>query len=98
MLVRIVKLNIKKENIAKFEAIFAETKAYIRNSEGCLLLELYQENQNPSLFFTYSHWEDESFLDKYRQSPFFRDVWGRTKQLFAAAPEAWSVHKLESLN
>lgn len=98
MLVRIVKLDIKKENIAKFEAIFAETKAYIRNSEGCLLLELFQDNRNPSLFFTYSHWEDESFLEKYRQSVFFRDVWGRTKQLFDAPPEAWSVHKLQSLS
>ena len=98
MLVRIVKLNIKKENIAKFEAIFAETKAYIINSEGCLLLELYQDNRNPSLFFTYSHWEHESFLELYRQSPFFKDVWGRTKQLFDEAPEAWSVHKLESLS
>lgn len=98
MLVRIVKLNIKMENIAKFEAIFAETKTYIRNSEGCLLLELYQDNKNPSLFFTYSHWEHESYLEKYRKSEFFKDVWGRTKQLFDAAPEAWSVHKLESLD
>ena len=98
MLVRIVKLDIKKENIAKFEAIFAETKAYIRNSEGCLLLELYQDNRNPSFFFTYSHWEHESFLEKYRQSDFFKDVWGRTKILFASAPEVWSLHKLESLN
>ncbi len=38
MLIRIVKLTLKKENIASFEQIFEETKDFIRNFEGCLSL------------------------------------------------------------
>lgn len=98
MLVRIVKLTIQKQNIAKFEAIFAETKIYIRNFEGCLLLELYQDREDPSIFFTYSHWEGDSHLESYRNSPFFKGIWSKARQLFAAPPEAWSLNKLESLN
>jgi len=98
MLVRIVKLTIEKQNIAKFEAIFAETKIYIRNFEGCQLLELYQDRKDPSTFFTYSHWEEEAFLEEYRKSPFFKGIWSKTRQLFSAPPEAWSLNKLESMS
>ena len=93
MLVRIVKLTFKTENISSFEKLFDETKRYIRNFEGCDLLELYQDKNNPCIFFTYSYWADESALEKYRKSEFFKSVWSRTKVLFSAKPEAWSVSK-----
>ncbi|MBT8238510.1 MAG: antibiotic biosynthesis monooxygenase, partial [Croceitalea sp.] len=89
MLVRIVKLTFKPENISSFEQIFEETKLNIRNFEGCRLLELYQEMDNPAVFFTYSYWDHAQSLDSYRQSEFFKKVWSRTKILFAAKPEAW---------
>ncbi len=97
MLVRIVKLTIKKENIASFEQIFEETKGFIRNFEGCLFLELYQDRNDPSIFFTYSQWEKEENLELYRASDFFKNVWGKTKLLFAQKPEAWSVNKIQTL-
>ena len=68
MLIRIVKLTLKKENIASFEQIFEETKNFIRNFEGCLSLELYQDRKQPNIFFTYSTWEKEENLDDYRRS------------------------------
>jgi len=98
MIVRIVKLQFKKENIASFERIFEETKDAIRSFEGCSLLELYQDAGEPSIFFTYSQWKTEKHLEAYRKSDFFKGVWGRTKVLFADKPEAWSVQKVHSLN
>jgi quinol monooxygenase YgiN len=98
MIVRIVKLTFKKENITSFERIFEETKDTIRNTEGCSLLELYQDVSNPTVFFTYSHWESEKHLEGYRNSAFFKNVWGKTKALFNQKPEAWSVQKIHTLN
>lgn len=98
MIVRIVKLLFKKENIPSFEGIFEETKEVIRKYDGCLLLELYQDVNDPSIFFTYSHWESEDHLEAYRNSDFFKEVWGRTKLLFDDTPQAWSVEKIHSLN
>lgn len=97
MLVRIVKLTFTKENIGSFEQVFSETKHQIRNFEGCKFLELYQDMKDPTVFFTYSHWNSEKDLDNYRNSMFFREVWGRTKKLFAQTPEAWSVSSIETL-
>ncbi|MEL6918230.1 MAG: antibiotic biosynthesis monooxygenase family protein [Bacteroidota bacterium] len=98
MLVRIVKLTFKKENIASFEQIFEETKQTIRNFEGCSFLELYQDMNDPKIFFTYSYWNSAKDLEKYRHSDFFRQVWGKTKPLFEKKPEAWSINKKETLN
>ena len=97
MLVRIVKLTFKKENIASFEQIFDQSKQYIRDFEGCTFLELYQDKENPTIFFTYSYWENQTALEDYRKSELFKGVWGETKILFAAKPEAWSLKKISNL-
>jgi len=93
MLIRIVKLTFKSENIIKFEQLFKETKQYIQDFEGCISLELLQDKTNPNIFFTYSQWTSEEHLNKYRNSDFFNSVWSKTKVLFDAKPEAWSMHK-----
>jgi len=93
MFVRIVKMEFKEENVALFQEIFNQNKYKIRAFEGCSFLELYQDN----IFFTYSYWEDEIHLNRYRHSELFKAVWGKTKVLFDTKPEAWSVDKLVSL-
>lgn len=97
MFVRIVKLSFAEENIVTFLANFETVKFKIRNFKGNQLLELYQDKTNPNVFFTYSYWDNESDLENYRNSDLFKGVWAKTKPLFNAKPEAWSVDKLASL-
>ena len=97
MFVRIVKMRFHEEHISAFLANFELMKTNIRNAEGNRFLELYQDKNDPRIFFTYSYWETEADLENYRQSELFYDVWTFTKKLFNAAPEAWSVDKLVSL-
>ena len=98
MLTRIVKLTFKSENIASFERIFEETHQKIRNFEGCSFLALYQDMDNPSVFFTHSKWDNKVFLENYRQSDLFKTTWKKTKALFAEKPEAWSVSQRSMVN
>ncbi|HRE77039.1 MAG TPA: antibiotic biosynthesis monooxygenase [Flavobacterium sp.] len=97
MFVRIVKMSFHEENIPKFLENFDLMKEKIRNAPGNRLLELYQDKNNPEIFFTYSYWETENDLENYRNSELFYDVWQFTKKLFNDKPEAWSVNKLVSL-
>lgn len=97
MFVRIVKMSLHSKYISEFQEMFEEKKTMIRNSEGCLLLELYQDKNNPEIFFTYSYWNDEGDLDNYRTSEFFKATWQQTKTYFNDKPEAWSVDKKVSL-
>ena len=98
MLVRIVKLSFSPEHIATFLANFEANKDAIRAFNGCNFLELYQDQNNSSVFFTYSYWDTETELNNYRHSDLFKGIWTNTKPLFNAKPEAWSVNKLASLN
>lgn len=98
MIIRIVKLTFHKENIEAFLEVFEQNKEQIRASEGCSLVQLYQDSTNESVFFTYSYWQDATFLEAYRESVFFKLVWAKTKILFSEKPEAWSVNKLQDLS
>ena len=97
MLVRIVKLSIEEKYIEEFKSNFNNQKKLIRNFSGCQFLELYQEKNSQNIFFTYSYWNNEEDLNSYRNSELFKGIWSKTKPMFNAKPEAWSVDKLESL-
>lgn len=97
MLVRIVKMSFHEEKIPAFLENFELMKTQIRNAPGNRFLELYQDKNNKSIFFTYSYWETEDDLENYRKSELFNEVWSFTKKLFNDKPEAWSVDKLASL-
>lgn len=86
-----------KQNVEVFLENFNNTKTNIRTFEGCTFLQLYRDKKDPSIFFTYSHWESEEALENYRKSELFKTVWSKVKPLFSIRPEAWSVDALETL-
>ena len=97
MIIRIVKMIFREDEIEAFKKLFEERKSLIRQFEGCTKLELWQDKNHPQIFFTYSWWDSEVHLDNYRSSHFFDDTWTLTKQKFAGKPEAWSVNAVHSL-
>lgn len=97
MIVRIVKMKFETKNIALFKSIFEQSMQNIRAFSGCNFLELYQDKNDETIFFTYSFWDEESDLEAYRNSDFFRSVWEKTKPLFSEKTNAWSVTKIASL-
>lgn len=98
MIKRIVKMEFNETNIEEFQSLFESNKSKIRNFDGCEHLELWQDIKNKSLFMTYSYWRTEEHLNNYRNSELFKDVWSKTKIMFAAKPKAWSVETLHQLN
>ncbi|GAB4166047.1 MAG: antibiotic biosynthesis monooxygenase [Winogradskyella sp.] len=98
MLVRIVKMSFEPSKIEDFLANFETNKHKIRAFKGCQFLELYRDQNNTNIFFTYSYWNSENDLNNYRHSELFKSVWSKTKPMFNAKPEAWSVSKLTTLD
>ncbi len=94
MINRFVKMTFHPENIDRFKDIFIASQPLIAAMEGCIHVELMQDINNPSVFFTYSTWESPVFLEAYRHSELFQGVWAKTKILFSDKPEAWSVNPL----
>ena len=92
MLIRIVRMHFEPAQVPAFLALFRATEQRIRQQAGCRFLELWQDADNPTIYCTHSHWDDECALNAYRGSALFGEVWPATKQLFAAPPIAFSVN------
>ena len=97
MIVRIVKLTFRVEEVETFKQILEDSKEHIRAFPGVLHLQMLQSADNPCIFFTYSHWGNDAALENYRHSELFKSTWAKTKPLFAEKPEAWSNNQLHIL-
>lgn len=86
-------MSFKPEKVEEFKKLFDLYKSQIASAEGCLSLQLLQE-KDTTVFFTYSVWKEENYLEKYRNSELFDKVWSQTKTFFNAKPEAWTTHLL----
>lgn len=91
MIKRLVKMTFRPEFVEEFKALFNSKKELIAAMEGCSHVELLQDVDNSAIFFTYSLWENAAYLEAYRHSELFKEVWAKTKVLFDAKPEAWST-------
>ncbi len=94
MIKRVVKMTFQPDRVDDFLRIFDDNQHKIRHFPGCHHLELWRCQQPDNIFFTYSFWENEEQLEKYRHSEVFRHTWSQTKQLFIDRPEAWSVQMI----
>lgn len=95
MIRRIVKMTFKEAAIEEFKEIFSEGKETIQSMPGCLYVEMLQDIKYPTVMFTLSVWEDEESLNQYRSTPYFKQVWSRTKKLFSDKAQAWSIASQE---
>lgn len=87
-------MSFKPDGIGEFKDIYNRNWQNIKGFDGCSHVELLQDQNNPSLFFTYSLWDSEKHLNAYRHSELFERVWGATKILFNEKPQAWTVNEI----
>ena len=95
MIVRIVKMTFEENKVEEFLSLFEEVYPVISKFEGCRELKLLQVTDTKNVLMTYSVWENEEYLDHYRFSSFFKDTWTKTKKLFSAKAEAWSLEAIK---
>jgi quinol monooxygenase YgiN len=90
MLVRIVQLHIQEAHIEHFLKLYAAHQQMISTNEGCISLNLLQQDGHPDQVATLSHWKSEHYLNQYRNSAFFKTLWTQVKPLFASPAKAFS--------
>ncbi len=87
-------MEFEAEKVEAFKSIFQENQAKIVAQEGCYSVQLLQDIHDSNIFFTYSKWESEAHLDRYRETELFKCVWTQTKVLFCNKPMTWSVQEI----
>jgi quinol monooxygenase YgiN len=95
MIIRIVRMTFLETEVKNFLQVFSENKASILAFPGCHHVDLLQDVDHSNVYATYSHWEKEEDLEKYRSSELFKSVWGQTKVLFLDKPIAHSYRMTE---
>ena len=63
MIKRIVKMSFQPDKVEDFKLIFKTNWKLIAGFEGCSHVELLQDKLQQNIFFTYSHWENEEYLN-----------------------------------
>lgn len=96
MLIRIVKMTFQEAAVDDFLSFISGQSSKIRAFEGCQFLQILQEQGNPAVVMTLSHWQSADALERYRHSALFKSVWAKTKIHFTEKPEAWSMNSLET--
>lgn len=91
MLIRIVRMDFEPEKVADFLDLFETVKKKIATFHGCNHLELCKDAKLDHVYYTFSKWESEDDLEKYRHSELFEDTWAKTKVLFGGKPLAYSL-------
>jgi len=94
MITRIVKLTIDPSKKEEFIRLFEENNHHIKAREGCVGVELLQDQKYTNIFFTYSHWKHEDDLNAYRKSEIFGKIWKETKVKFCGEPKAWTTKSI----
>ena len=94
MIIRIVKLQFQSEKTQDFLALFDSVVTKVNSFPGCYHMHMVRDIRDPNLFFTYSHWENETALNNYRDSDLFQSIWPTIKPWFSQKAEAWSTEKV----
>ncbi len=89
-------MTFQMECVPDFLELFNEVSDLIRQQDGCRSLVLWQDKTDPAVLFTYSQWQSDADLDRYRQSELFQQTWARTKAMFQDKAQAWSLHQIAS--
>jgi quinol monooxygenase YgiN len=68
----VARLLAKKEAADAVKAELLKLIAPTRNEEGYVEYRLHQDNADPALFFFYETWENETFLEKHKETAHYR--------------------------
>ncbi len=91
MILRIVRMEFRPENVRDFLELFHRSKDQIRNFRGVSKLELLRDAESENVYYTYSIWINSEALEAYRQSALFKEIWSKTKELFEHPAQAFSM-------
>jgi len=95
MITRIVRMHFTNEGVQLFNELFKKHRVAMSSVEGCLSLELFRDPEKPTSFVTISKWENEHYLEAYRNSALFLTIWKKIKPYFSERADAFSLTEVK---
>lgn len=79
-------MSFRAAEVEQFTRLYHAARPTILAQPGCQSVILVQDIERPTVFVTWSVWDDEAALEAYRTSAFFQDFWPNVRALFDAPP------------
>jgi len=93
MLNRIVRMVFSEESKPRFIETFYKKKPFIEAFSGCDSVRLMEDESDPLVLYTFSLWDKNESLQKYRNSAMFAETWRHVKPMFTEKAQAFSLLK-----
>ncbi|KYL33158.1 antibiotic biosynthesis monooxygenase [Pseudoalteromonas agarivorans] len=87
MITQIVKFEIKDEYIAQFKALLEEDKQGAKAETGLIEMRLYQDKNEPGVFFAYERFEDQNAVDYHGAQDYTQTLLSALPEISQSAPQ-----------
>jgi len=94
MILRVVKMELIETKIGLFERFMSNLKDEKLRQEGCLHHDIFCDKDNNSIYFSYTIWNNEKSLKKYKKSELFKVVSQTIRSFCVKEPLAWTVENV----
>jgi quinol monooxygenase YgiN len=74
MVQTVSKIYVREDQIHEFVETFKGMIEPTKKEKGYIQYEMYQDNENPSLFIVLEQWENREDFDKHLQSEHFKEI------------------------
>lgn len=98
MIIRIVKMYLKKDEIKSFTDFFSSFQNQILEFDGCMHHDLFPDKDNKEIYYSYTIWKSEVKLKKYRNSELIKNISKAVEPKCEKEPLAWTVDKVFEKN
>jgi quinol monooxygenase YgiN len=84
----VLRLKVKEDVAAKFEAAFAKAAPATRQEKGNRAYDLNRDTQTPTQYLLYERWQNLSALEAHLKTPYITKLLAETGEMMAAPPES----------
>jgi len=83
---------VKKDKVDEFISIFREMIEPTKNEQGCKQYEMYQDENNPTLFIVLEQWDSREKFNKHLESEHFERIVQKMSELIESETDLNITH------
>lgn len=84
-------MQVSSPNKALFKQTLKDYQKALKEQKGCMHLDMFSDKKEKDIFYSYTIWDNDTNLKKYRKSALYKELSGKILPLCDKEPKAWTV-------
>lgn len=94
MILRVVKMEVDPNNLDPFKRFMSNLSEEKSKMDGCVHHDFFSDKNFVNVYYSYTIWENVSYLKKYKKTPLFIEVKKVLRGLCQSEPYAWTIENV----